>query len=593
MNKLQETSNFKKYEIELNKLYGSWLVLAKGEVRSCESFCLCTKCNQTTRLVSNSRLKSGKSTSCGCTTKRIKVGESYGFWKVVEIKRERSLCECTSCGNTRLVLNRNLKVGRSSSCGCQTLNLQKQTNHKKYGADYFKQSIEHKDKISEIQQKQSETNLRRYGTKVASQNQNIKQKISHTKQQYSQVEIDQINLKREQTCIKKYGTSNISQTDWKKEKTIETTFARYGVTNYATLEESKQKAKNTNIEKYGVDNYFKCAAFRKKQIELGRRHELSTGESVAEFAKNNNKSSTTALQVYKRGGEELLRNYTTRSNIFSTEAAFIELMKKDFPNLQKFDRKIKQTNLSYRPDFKLEHNGRVLYINVDGLYYHSELGQRNFNQKYHFELREQFTQANYQIFQFREDEIFQSPQIVRSIILNYLGLNVTKYSARKTTLKKLPISLANQFLKANHLMNSYPHCSYYGLEIDNTLLCIMGVKTKGSGIEIVRFATKCNTSIRGGFSKLLHSVTQIYKPSFVESYLDLRYSTGSSYRALEFAETKKFLSWKWTDFKSTFNRLQCRANMDERHLTQKQYAQELGWHKIYDAGQALYRKVLT
>jgi len=57
-----------------------------------------------------------------------------------------------------------------------------------------------------------------------------------------------------------------------------------------------------------------------------------------------------------------------------------------------------------------------------------------------------------------------------------------------------------------------------------------------------------------------------------------------------FEETREALGWKWTDGTNTFNRLKCRANMDKRGLRQAEHAKELGWYKIYDAGQRLYVK---
>jgi hypothetical protein len=51
--------------------------------------------------------------------------------------------------------------------------------------------------------------------------------------------------------------------------------------------------------------------------------------------------------------------------------------------------------------------------------------------------------------------------------------------------------------------------------------------------------------------------------------------------------------WGWTDYKTTFNRLYCRANMDDRKLTEKQHAEELGLCRIYDAGQAKYVKKIV
>jgi hypothetical protein len=62
-----------------------------------------------------------------------------------------------------------------------------------------------------------------------------------------------------------------------------------------------------------------------------------------------------------------------------------------------------------------------------------------------------------------------------------------------------------------------------------------------------------------------------------------------------FTKKKEVLSWKWADIRSkhTYNRLKCRANMDSRNLSEKEYASELGWVKIYDAGQALFIKQIN
>ena len=93
-------------------------------------------------------------------------------------------------------------------------------------------------------------------------------------------------------------------------------------------------------------------------------------------------------------------------------------------------------------------------------------------------------------------------------------------------------------------------------------------------------------------SKLLKSITSSGKFAKVESWVDLRYGNGVSLEKLGFKVSHETLGWKWTDFKNTYNRLKCTAKMDERELSQKEYAEELKWHKIYDAGQRLYTKAI-
>ena len=105
-----------------------------------------------------------------------------------------------------------------------------------------------------------------------------------------------------------------------------------------------------------------------------------------------------------------------------------------------------------------------------------------------------------------------------------------------------------------------------------------------------------NHNIIGGFSKLLKHIERDYlKPSTTEihNWVDLRYGLGEHLETKGFKLIKDTLGWKWTDYTDTFNRLKCKANMDNRKLTENQHAEELKWYKIYDAGQRLYVKDLV
>jgi hypothetical protein len=78
----------------------------------------------------------------------------------------------------------------------------------------------------------------------------------------------------------------------------------------------------------------------------------------------------------------------------------------------------------------------------------------------------------------------------------------------------------------------------------------------------------------------------------IHNWVDLRYGTGKHLSEKNFVFARETLGWKWTDSKNTFNRLKCKANMDDRKLSEMQHAEELGWHKIYDAGQRLWVRKL-
>lgn len=300
---------------------------------------------------------------------------------------------------------------------------------------------------------------------------------------------------------------------------------------------------------------------------------------------------TNLYYVLHQFGEDTLNTYidSYQRNVSSPEAHFISLCGNFLPT-EKYDKNPQEFSINRRPDFRLEINDRVLYVNIDGLYDHMEGGRRSPPKDYHLNLFKDFKEAGQVFFQFREDEVRDKAQIVESIVRNYLHLPKEKIYARRCVCKKVTKQDSQRFLQENHLMGTHKASTSYGLYVNNDLKALVSIRRIGEGIDIARFVTKINTTVVGGLGKLLSYVEKIYAPKFIQSFCDLRYSTGVSYEKLGFHLINVNLSWKWTDGKNTFNRLRCRANMDERKLTQVEHAKELGWYKIYDAGQAKYIK---
>jgi len=239
-------------------------------------------------------------------------------------------------------------------------------------------------------------------------------------------------------------------------------------------------------------------------------------------------------------------------------------------------------NLKYKPDFKLSDK---CAINVDGLYWHSEVHSKK---KYHFDMRKDYESLGLRVFQFRGDEINYKLNIVNSIVNNYLG-NSEKVYARKTKVKGINHDLAKRFLKSNHLMGS-TKAKHIGLFYRDELIMIFSYKMYKESMKVERLCSKAGTMVVGGFSKLLKFAERKHNPRKIKYWVDLRYGTGSYLTKFGFVHQRDTLGWKWTNFEKTYNRLKCRANMDERKLSEKEHAEELGWYRIYDAGQRLYIK---
>lgn len=105
-------------------VFGQWTVIGEGKQKG-KSLCRCNCGNW--REVTNSTLRSGKSTSCGCflssakqaQRKYLEVGSKHARLTVIShsSRAGHSICTC-ECGNQAEVANWSLEHGKTRSCGC-------------------------------------------------------------------------------------------------------------------------------------------------------------------------------------------------------------------------------------------------------------------------------------------------------------------------------------------------------------------------------------------------------------------------------------------------------------------------------------------
>jgi hypothetical protein len=245
----------------------------------------------------------------------------------------------------------------------------------------------------------------------------------------------------------------------------------------------------------------------------------------------------------------------------------------------------KLEGFKYKPDFKL--NERV-YLNVDGLYWHTEEYR---GRVYHFEMREWFESRGMRILQFRENEIRDKWEIVKGIIDAVMGRVENRVGARECEIVRMDAKECYDFYEKWHLKGGIK-VGGYGLKYSGEVVAVISTKKIGDIVKVERFCVKAGWSVSGGYSKLLNRAMKDYEGiAKIQSWVDLRYGDGHSLERMGFVRVKDTLGWEWTDGADTYNRLRCRANMDERGLSEKEHAEELGWVRIYDAGQRLFEKV--
>jgi hypothetical protein len=177
---------------------------------------------------------------------------------------------------------------------------------------------------------------------------------------------------------------------------------------------------------------------------------------------------------------------------------------------------------------------KKLAIEYNGLYRHSEITGKK-DKKYHLIKTEGCEKSGYQLLHIFEDEWNNNSKkdIWKSIIKNKLKKNDNIIHGRNCEVKELNVSVCSNFLDINHLQGYAKAKFKYGLYYNDELLCVMTFShsrfDQNYDYELIRFATKMNTTIVGGFGKLLAHFIRNVNPTNILSYCDRRYSSGTAY----------------------------------------------------------------
>jgi len=460
-------------------------------------------------------------------------------------------------GSVRYYLKK-YNIERSREKTIEAMNASRiKTCQKKYGTNHHLSSIN-------IREKATQTIIEKYG-------------VEH------QMQSKEIISKVEATNLKKYGVKCVLANEQIKEKAKQTNLNKFGFENPIYNKDCQEKRKATILKNFG-DNAFSIISAKaaRTKIERGLIY-IINGMTTKELCENKNIGPTTLYSILANLEPDEWGSYFQH---FQKNKTNIELFTSKQFNIEKYDKYYDMKrfpNLKYKPDFILKD---ALALNVDGLYWHSEVNKKK---KYHFNMRKEYEKRNLRIIQIREDELYNKTNIVKSIINNAMGKTEIKIGARKTILKSVQPDEAKTFLNQNH-MKGYIKSNHIGLYYNEQLIQILSYRKRKNIIKIDRMCSLVNHSVMGGAGKLLKHIERLFPDKKIHYWVDLRYGTGCFLEKLGYNLSHETLGWEWTDFKNTFNRLKCRANMGGRKLPQAQQAEEFGWFKIYDAGQRLWIK---
>lgn len=398
---------------------------------------------------------------------------------------------------------------------------------------------------------------------------------------------------QEQTCIKKYGVSNPSQSLKAKEK-----ISKKSTEN---AQERLSKAKITNLEKYGVENPFQSEVVKDKIIETniskyGAKHINLTPKGKNQISKsrvtNNDKDKIDLEKTYgslislveleyitfkDRTGITRALGKLNIETIRGKDNKKIYIKELDFNKLEDYYITTETTGTSfaekeivsfiksiYKGDI-IENSRKLLggkeidiyipeykvAIELNGIYWHSnalyirkhpsldklEINRINNNlSKKHLEKTILCENLGIRLIQFWDIEWNNKKDICKSMIASSLGIYNNKFMARKLEIKEMsPIEL-NDMFDNNHIQGKTKQTRkgvglFYKGECIQCLSFSNNCQSgKANTWELNRMVTKKNCQVVGGFSRLLKYGCKVFNINTLYSYISRRLFDGRGYK---------------------------------------------------------------
>jgi hypothetical protein len=234
-------------------------------------------------------------------------------------------------------------------------------------------------------------------------------------------------------------------------------------------------------------------------------------------------------------------------------------------------------------------------VEYHGLYWHSYNEIETKSERYRHQTKHLICkESNIQLLQFFDFELINKAPIVKSMILNRIGLTQNKSHARQLNILPIEEKTSSAFFTANHLQGHRPAAVTLALvDKSGQILMAMSFNKYLKGYEIIRMASKIDTYVIGGMSKLLAYFIRYYSPKFIMTYADLRYSTAKGYINVGFkpiATTKP--GYFYYRGNQTLSRQKCQktklikllGNGYDPILTEAQNMFNNGFRRVWDAG---------
>ena len=517
----------------------------------------------------------------------------------------------------------------------------------KYGKDYF-QSEDFKEKIkkatrskygvdwyvqtSDFQEKVKKNNLEKYGVEWHTQVESVKAKARQTMLENYGVlypsQSKEIKKKIQQTNLERYGVANVIHSEEIRNRVRESNLKKYGVPVAAQSEEVKRKIRESNLKKHGVEWYVQSEEFKRK-VKEKHREKYGVDWTTQQHIKNTDKLTKEYIEQHfvddrKRLNFERMCDFYNLSYV--TALKYVKEFEIDYRVFQSnAEIELFQTFCDLQPranvrdvippyELDVYFPNQKLAIEYNGLMYHS-FGISNspifhkpdIDPKIHLRKTELCEEQGVQLLHIFENEWVDKAKrnIWLSVIRSKLGIIDRKIYARKCKVREIDGETARKFLDNNHLQGGTVKGKvnlglYNGGELIAVMTFAKSRYDKEIEWELLRYASKINIIVAGGFSKLLRHFELCFKPKSLVSYANRRWSNGKVYEVNDF-EYISDTQPNYYYFKPNENTLLSRQRFQKHKLkdilerfdsnkSELENMFENGYRVIYDCGNKKYFK---
>lgn len=488
------------------------------------------------------------------------------------------------CGSKTKFIS--FKKGYLEYCSISCSSNSDKTRKKYKDTCLLKYGVDNVSRVDDVKLKKKNSFYEKYGTSTYLISDIAKNRMLDKYGVDNPFKLNYIQDKIKSTNLEKYGVECVLKTDMVKEKTKRTNLEKYGVDHFSKTDDWKSIVKKTNNESY-IDSLSlpKSYIFISKEGYTNKLNHIDCGNTF------NIQTQLIRLRINK--GLEICKH--CNSIFFHSENSLFDYIRSVYSgDIRKYRDRKYEIDI-YLPELKLG-------FEFNGLYWHSELFKES---DYHLRKMEYFKENGIRIVNIWEDDWNNKPDIIKSIINSIIGKLENRLFARRCKISKISNNECKDFLNKNHIqgwcVSKYRYALIYNNEIVSVLTVgsrriNLGYRTKKSDseFELIRFCNRLNTSVVGGFSKLLKSAIDDIGLTKIITYSDISMFTGDTYTKSGF----KFIGNSSPGYHYIVNGVRKnRFNYNKSKLikmgfdkdkTEREIMFENKYYRIYDCGNSKF-----